>query len=198
MEALLNPRLHGNGFIQYDLPNNHRLHIFHPELVQYGQKVRTEIHTHMFDMRSHILYGELNHLHYKIVDGTMYNVYTCNYGMDVTPESTLTRSELYPDTYGFKIISSANLIKGSSYFFRQGEWHSSSSNDLTVTLIQKRQLGFFHNQQSAMVACVDGLKPDNDYSRTSVPQQIIKKYTSLALDVIDHDKISQIIHEQSS
>ena len=41
------PRLHGNGFIQLDLGDDQRLHIWSPDLPP-AQRVSTQIHDHQF------------------------------------------------------------------------------------------------------------------------------------------------------
>lgn len=52
------PRIHGNGFIQLDLTEMSRLHIWgHPDIPK--QKVPVPIHNHRFSFRSTVLVGRM-------------------------------------------------------------------------------------------------------------------------------------------
>ena len=62
----LEPRVHGNGFIQCDLPHRKRLHIWgHPAIPR--QKVSSPIHDHVFSFASIVLVGRLVNIVYKAV-----------------------------------------------------------------------------------------------------------------------------------
>lgn len=49
--------LHGLGFIQVKLPDNHRLHVWHPDLPRRSCFERSAIHNHRFSFLSTVLAG---------------------------------------------------------------------------------------------------------------------------------------------
>lgn len=49
--------LHGLGFIQVKLPNNQRLHVWHPELPRRSCFERSAIHNHRFSFDSRVIAG---------------------------------------------------------------------------------------------------------------------------------------------
>lgn len=168
--------LHGNGFLQMDLSNKYRLHIFHPDLIPFAQKVRTTYHTHFFDMTSSILYGTMIHKHMGLISGDAYKIYSCVYDGNRTKDSSLERSLDYPGTYGFRILSESRLAHGSEYFFASGLWHESTTEDLTVTVIRKDNPLLVHQP---LVACPINDEPDNEYKRDAVAMDIVDQYVEL-------------------
>lgn len=57
------PRVHGNGFIQLDIDDRRRLHIWgHPEIPR--QLTRSPIHDHIFSFKSRCLVGRLANVNY--------------------------------------------------------------------------------------------------------------------------------------
>lgn len=59
------PRFHGNGFIQLQLNDRTRLHIWHPKLPPIPDHNAT-IHDHVWDMESVVLLGSLTHYTYDV------------------------------------------------------------------------------------------------------------------------------------
>lgn len=185
-------RLHGNGFLQMDVCPNWRLHIFHPELIKFGQKTRTPIHDHVFDMTSNVLYGELKHIHYGMFEPKdykfgEYDIFSVLYDGNKTVESTLSRHSV--DPVCFKVLAEYNMKAGSSYRFKAGEWHESLSEGLTITLIHKSEA----KTNMARVACLIGSSPDNDFKRNSIPKHITEKYRNILEDKIKIETITKII-----
>ena len=188
-------RLHGNGFLQMDVCPNWRLHIFHPDLIQFGQKTRTPIHDHVFDMTSHVLYGKLNHLHYKMLYPEIsshgeFNVFSVKYDGNRTQESTLKLH--FVDPVIFKLLAEYEMSEGSIYKFKAGEWHESSSKDLTITLIHKSEA----KVNLARVACPIGSFPDNDFKRNSIPKYVTDKYRTILEEKVKIETIIKIIQKQ--
>ncbi len=60
------PRVHGNGFIQLDLTDRTRLHVWHPSVPR--QKVATQIHDHVFSFESCCIVGRLINVVYKFIE----------------------------------------------------------------------------------------------------------------------------------
>ncbi len=60
------PRVHGNGFIQLDLTERSRLHVWGDPRIP-RQKVSTQIHDHVFGFESTIVVGRLVNVCYRFV-----------------------------------------------------------------------------------------------------------------------------------
>jgi len=59
------PRVHGNGFVQLDLTERSRLHIWGDPRIP-KQKVATPIHDHVFGFESTIIVGRVISLTYAV------------------------------------------------------------------------------------------------------------------------------------
>lgn len=183
-------RLHGNGFLQVDILPQWRLHVFHNDLIPYGQKVRTTVHDHVFNMKSYILHGSLIHKHYSLTkyddDAGSQHIYSVKYNGNRTMESTLEKE---PGSAEFKLIGFYELNAGSSYQFGAGEWHESESEGLTITLISKGH----PLTDKARVAVPKDKLPDNEYRRESVPPSIVEEYREIVKSKIDIIDVLNII-----
>lgn len=161
------PRVHGNGFIQINLPFENRLHIW-PDIPFETQKVYTGIHNHRFSLESRIVLGTLVHKQFDLaqtVDGA-YQLYQA-----IPREGEDTKMELY-GTGRFIVQEEQTFLlhKGSSYTFPYGKFHESFGIDLTATVMKKTGS---HPKVVPMVACEYGKVPDNDYNRYQItPEQI--------------------------
>ena len=159
-------RLHGNGFIQIDMPDKTRLHIWDPDLSVRAQSVSTQIHDHRFSFESECIFGVLHHKPYEeVFDGIRYNVYSPRMrhdedtiledsGIDITIEPTLSR-----------LIS-----RGERYQFEFGEFHETKYDDLAITLMTKTHL---EKNWIPRVLCKEDQKPDNSFDRYQYPDQTL-------------------------
>lgn len=176
------PRLHGNGFIQIDLPDGrHRLDIW-PKTPLQAQTVNTGIHNHKFSFHSKILFGTLYHITFKKnPDPTgEYNVYRVIHTK--TENTILVKAS--DRRYALQQTGSYALAAGSSYVFAAGEFHQSENNSLVVTLMSKTNM----KEISALVLCQFDKKPDNDFSRY-VDEKILWGEIKKAFLALDKNKI---------
>lgn len=153
------PRLHPNGFIQYDLPDDRgRLHIWHPDL-PVAQIVHTPIHDHTFDFESQVIFGSLTHTPFTFdqrPDGD-YRLYRAvvEFGED---------TRLEPTTRVGNMVSGGaiDFFKGDRYSFFAGRFHTSTAQVLTATIMQKTATGVFPQPYIAVPVSVN---PDNNFRR---------------------------------
>jgi hypothetical protein len=58
--------VHGLGFIQVKLPNNQRLHVWHPDIPRRACYLHSAIHNHRFSFTSHVLIGTQVNRRYEV------------------------------------------------------------------------------------------------------------------------------------
>lgn len=159
-------RVHGNGFIQIDLPDNKRVNVWgHPAIPR--QSVATQLHDHRFDFYSFVLRGAMVNATYKAVPEpaprATHDVYTpkAREGHDVVEDTVLVplgdAVRLYP--YHAQVVQ-----KGDSYRLPAGMIHETFVNQPTATLMLKGD----YRPIPVSVFCPIGKKPDNDFVRHAV------------------------------
>lgn len=155
------PRVHGNGFIQLDLSQSKRLHIFGDPMIP-CQVTPTPVHDHTFGFTSQILSGELTNVWYDVEDskdGT-HNVYQARVRdrEDTVLENTGRVVRLIErDRKTFRA--------GESYEMLPGDFHETLINGRTVTIITKDGPSLSQGGSSPRVLVSVGSKPDNDFNR---------------------------------
>lgn len=156
-------RVHGNGFIQIDLPERKRVHVWgHPAIPR--QVVSTQIHDHRFDFYSFVLRGTMVNVVYRArpIDhqAPSHDVYTpqARAGEDTVLVPFGNPVRLYPS-------KSEVVMAGDSYRLRAMEIHETFVNEPTVTLMLK---GDIQPETLVRVFCPVGKKPDNDFVRHEV------------------------------
>lgn len=153
------PRLHGNGFAQIDVSKDARLHVWSPALPP-AQAVRTPIHDHTFDFRSHLLTGFVVHTVYRQAPGEGHRIYVPvpNVGHDTRLVPADEPScDLHP--------CSRLEVWDGWYDFGAGIFHTTDSRGEAATLMVKTRLGV---TPRARVACPAHLEPDNAFNRHEV------------------------------
>lgn len=155
-------RVHGNGFIQIDLPNNKRINVWGHSAIP-RQNVATQLHDHRFDFYSFVLRGTLVNVVYreaasKSLDPS-HNVYTPQprAGEDTVLVPFGEPVRLFPK-------QSEVIMEGDSYRMKAGDIHETFVNQPTATLMLK---GDVHDVP-VRVFCPVGKLPDNDFVRHEV------------------------------
>lgn len=166
-------RMHPNRFVQLDLTPNQRLHVWAPDL-PVAQLVRTPIHDHTFDFQSEILLGRLAHREWDSIhycDGP-YKIYKASTGIEAP--------ELVFNGYTCDLGEERNFLfgAGSRYFFRQGQFHDSWAEELTLTVISKRSSST-GNPRVLVPRTLKG--PDNDFRRHQYSHELLMTWVQRAL-----------------
>lgn len=168
----MKPRVHGNGFIQLDLDENKRLHIWGDPRIP-RQQISTPIHTHIFDFTSNILKGRLIHIEYNIKlhpKGAfkMYKAVPKSYEDTDLMDNTGHYCNIVP--YDTKVI-----LAGGSYKFTANRFHENYAPEPTVTIIEKQGLTLAQNPEGPrpIVLVPVGQEPDNAFSRHDYEQAFL-------------------------
>ncbi len=154
-----NPRVHGNGFLQIDLPDEQRLHVFgHPLLPR--QVVATPIHNHRFGFESQVLRGCLINLTWGFCYDKSYRATHQGY---VAKPREGEDTELIPigEQGVIMLISKEVVLPGKSYSMRARQFHQSTADEPTVTVMRKTE----RVDIDPTVLCRLGFSPDNAFNR---------------------------------
>ncbi len=143
------PRVHPNGFVQLDLGENEKLHVW-PEEPLKTVDVETPMHDHTFGFASTLLVGALRHTAYRPVESEngAYHLYTVFPYKAVNMETPFVR--LDDKRYDMEIRQELRIEAGQSYVFDEFEFHSSHPIGLTATHIRVYP---FDRGLQARVAC---------------------------------------------
>jgi hypothetical protein len=158
------PRIHGNGFLQLDLEDGQRLHIWgHPDLPR--QKVDTGIHNHRFNFRSEVIIGRIINAIYdpqKITDAPTHALY-----QPVTRDGEDTVLEAVGAAFKVRLFPPhLQLIqKGSRYSMEGFRYHESFTDRPSATIMTKTNP---NNGLLPRVLVPLGVEPDNDFNRNNV------------------------------
>ncbi|QPC91500.1 hypothetical protein [Mesorhizobium sp. INR15] len=152
-------RVHGNGFIQIDLPDNKRVNVWGHQGIP-RQNQATQLHDHRFDFYSFVLRGAMCNAVYKAypqrIQPATHDVYTpqVREGEDtvLVPLGESVRITPYH----------AHVVPvGESYRLPAGSIHETFVNQPTATLMLKGE----PRNIPVRVFCPIGKKPDNDFMR---------------------------------
>lgn len=179
LKALGSPRVHPNGFIQLDLDEQFRLHVWHPDL-PYRQETYHPIHDHVFDFTSYIYSGRLVHIVYNTIADSKGSHILWQAECTGPNESILvpckdaTRLRLCP-------MQSSVLQPGQSYHFKAFCLHETLSNEPTMTIMQKHGATIYQgNIHKPSIAVPFGVKADNKFRRDAVNTDILWNLISKA------------------
>lgn len=176
-------RLHQNGFIQLDLLDDTRLHIW-DENIPVAQSPRSPIHNHTFSFYSQVLTGELTHVEYDWINlkdikpALKTDMVYCLY----------TGSGDYQNLVSTQIWGTARessrlvIPAGEAYRFKYGLYHDSFGKGLTATIMTKTEV---NRIPFATVVCEPAIgAPDNSFRRDKYPQHVLMPFVKAVLEKI--------------
>lgn len=152
-------RVHGNGFIQIDLPDQKRVNVWGHSAIP-RQNVATQLHDHRFDFYSFVLRGAMVNATYQAYPARAqpltHDVYTpqVRQGEDTVLMPTGESVRLTP--YHATVVP-----VGESYRLPAGMVHETFVNQPTATLMLKGET----RNIPVRVFCPIGKRPDNDFVR---------------------------------
>ncbi len=180
------PRVHGNGFIQLDLDNRNRLHVWGDPRIP-KQEVSTPIHDHVFGFRSEIIVGRLINMVYKFAPNPFgdYRVYesVVRKGEDTVLEGTPEHGRLYVE-YS-QMMSVDGISRG--YDILLGQIHESIAPDgPTATIITKDAPTRAQGASMAPRVFIPiHLRPDNNFRRDSCDEKMLWQIISDVLEEVE-------------
>lgn len=165
----MKPRVHGNGFIQLELTDDIRLHVWpdHTYPIK-KQKVDTGIHTHRFSFKSTVISGELVHITYRFHHAAYSKPLIQPTHRLYTPgdDERLTPTEIIGT---LSMLDQLTLKPGDEYFFNAGKFHATLPvADLSATLMEKRTVV----SGPVYVVCRIDEGPDNKFDRDTDNSEI--------------------------
>ncbi len=164
-------RVHGNGFIQLDVGENQRIHVWGFDDVS-RQRVSTQIHNHRFDFRSTLLAGRLENRHYSIFrvwepDDRYYRLYCPSaIGGEETKLVRGADSEMVHALFEDTEV----LFPGMTYRMNHGDYHESVPHELSITLLTKTAA---YPAFCPAVLVRLGAEPDNNFKRTGFDEETL-------------------------
>ena len=175
-----NIRLHGNGFIQIDVRQHVRMHVWTPWTLVNAQKVHTPIHNHTFSFRSQIVKGTLRNQPYRVRFCERYQS-THDVYLAVSRSGQDTRLALSSEWHVQARESDAVLdwSAGETYAFDAGEFHQSIPlTPVVITLMMKtsRDAAF-----GPFVLAPHDVEPDNDFNRYQHSEETLHREVMAAL-----------------
>lgn len=173
------PRVHPNGFVQLDIDDKCRLHLWHPAL-PYRQKTYHPIHDHVFGFKSECIVGRLVHVHYEMMpihrlpaewndrqDHVLWQA-VCLGAEDTILEKV---DELRMRPVAYRPIA---ITAGNWYSFGAFEFHETLCNIPTITVIKKDGPTLQQGAtRSPRIAVPVGVEPDNEFRRDDVSEDLL-------------------------
>lgn len=172
-------RLHGNGFIQIDMSDKTRLHIWDPDLPLRSQTVSTQIHDHRFSFESECIVGAILNQPYieRYEYGLQYDVYYSRMRHD--EDTVLEDSGI---DIAIEPLVSQLIFRGQGYKFEVGMFHETKYDILSITLMTK-----IHVERNWIprVLCRKGQEPDNGFDKYQYPDKILWGIVKKAFESIE-------------
>lgn len=175
------PRVHGNGFIQFDLTEDgtQRLHVWHDDIPR--QVVATPIHDHVFDLHSKVIAGTLIHEELVPINASLrkgtHRIFRAR------QEEGTQNTVLVPDEGTVHLNVSQRLVlgAGSVYTFPAWKLHQTEHRGLTATIMDKINAPDEYGRPRVLVPV--GQEPDNEFRRDNHDPEVLWPYIERALEL---------------
>jgi hypothetical protein len=169
----IKPRVHGNGFVQLDLSQQVRLHVWGDPTIP-KQSVDTPIHDHMFSFRSYVLMGKL--LNRQFMWMTSRDVYDQVHATHMVHRAQVREKEdtvLGPTGETGRLVMESEHVVTESYTMTPFAIHESVPMGVAVTVIVKDGKTLAQGGCSPRVFVPIGVNPDNDFNRYAFEDKVI-------------------------
>ena len=170
------PRVHNNGFIQLDLSQRRRLHVWHFDIPENPENA--PFHDHVFGFRSWALVGKLTNIIYELdFNKRDFEIYTprITKGCDSALEPTGKFCGIKPKTTNVIAPKGNSDNLPDSYGIEPFEFHGTFVSEPTVTVIDKTAPTLAQNPTGPRprVLMPVGNKPNSSYSQYSInPEEL--------------------------
>lgn len=169
------PRVHGNGFIQLDLPNGSRLHVWDDDIPR--QSVNTSKHDHAFGFESRVICGTLINIEYEIRKSpTGFYVVHIPQRKEGTEDTKLVSTG---ERVVLRVVGHRKYSAGQSYKFKPLVFHDTWHNGTTATIMTKTT----RLDVEPRVLVPLGQEPDNDFDRDAFDPNLLWPFIERALDL---------------
>ena len=134
--------LHGSGFIQVVLPNNTRMHVWHPGLPRTTHSPHGHFHNHRFSFKATVLKGNQVNQRCDIIPRLEGTHTLISHDGDRLPSGA---RESYPVGQANVVLRSKEMISpGQSYYTPELEYHHTPNQGFVITLMEKLSEGTIH------------------------------------------------------
>lgn len=172
------PRVHPNGFVQFDIePNILRLNVWPADPIP-GHPGRIHpIHNHSFDLKSKIIVGELTNDVYSYEPAPGHGDMVLHTARRINKHDSILVPEA-KDRWGRPISAVGYMICIGSKTYRPGEFytlekhlfHDSIAKGLTATLMSLEKPS---KNYAPQVAVPIGVEPMNNYLRDDFDEELL-------------------------
>ncbi len=181
------PRIHPNGFIQLDITENIRLHVW-PKENLIKDNIRLPMHDHTFGFDSFVMNGSIGNKIFDITkdqNGT-YNLYTVMPYVAIKKEGILEKSD---GCYSLHETKQFWTNAGESYHMDPFVFHESQlKQDAEIAVTAIKILPFDKNM-SARVLCPINETPIQSFQRDSIDQDTLWNYIEKGLSESIYKKL---------
>ena len=169
------PRVHGNGFIQLDLTEETRLHIWGDPRIP-RQQVATPIHDHVFNFKSTVLVGRLINVRYDVtrrLDVVMtHEVYQPEIREGEDTILMPTRDTVCPFVTGGDLVMAGTLHP--TYYMHKQYFHETVATEPSASVIVKDSPTQAQGARTKPRVLVPiGKKPDNEFNRYAADEDLL-------------------------
>lgn len=178
--------MHPNGFLQHDLPDGSRLHIWSPDLPP-AQLVHTPIHDHTFIFESRVVMGILEHHEFRAIPTSLPGgsfVRGPGAHLPSTHEVYAVKGPcLVPEGHTVNVQPAESHFHGvgASYVFGgPNRYHDTygAEGTFTATIMRKTQTNL---AEYPTVLVPVGMKPDNDFRRGQYSEDFLMFWVNQVL-----------------
>jgi len=162
-------RIHGNGFLQAELPDGKKMHVWNKDPDFPRQNVSTQVHNHVSPFMSAILYGRLRNIEYQMkpVDN-MSKISGKVYAEHEAVVRNGKDTELAPTGNDFYIGGrrTFDFAAGSVYDFPGADWmfhETIPQTKLVIAVVERR--GEKDASRKPIIMVPLGSEPDNEFDR---------------------------------
>lgn len=170
------PRVHGNGFIQLDLPDGSRLHVWDDGIPR--QAVNTSKHDHAFGFESKVICGLLTNFVYRVAPAEVgkYVVYIPQ-RREGTEDTKLVPTG---ERVNVEVAAIKDVPAGSSYTFQPQVFHDTlyPRGETTATIMRKT----VRLDVEPRVLVPFGEEPDNEFDREGFDPELLWPFIERALE----------------
>jgi hypothetical protein len=169
------PRVHGNGFVQLDLPDGRRLHVWDDGVPR--QAVSSSVHDHAFGFTSHVICGILVNVVYEVVPDPhgLFDVYAPMRRSGTEDTKLVSTGE----RVNLSTTEVQTLPTGKTYSFPPLVFHDTDHIGTTATILTKTA----RRNVDPHVLVPHGVKPDNEFDRDSFDPELLWPFIHRALEL---------------
>ena len=188
----IEPRYHGNGMIQVYSPFNkyQRLHIWDQGFRRLPSH-NAMIHDHVFDMKSNVVVGTLNHQIFEVIRKGDPSEHTSSIFEGIPETKKINKTPVWQGV--LKMTHAVNVGAGCNYFQSARTFHSSIPlGDLVISVISKSNPKNDLIGGGSRIVCPIGEEPFSAFEE-KIPKDDLLNAVEKALGKCDEETQNEIL-----